>query len=167
MVTDQRQQKAVEIADKFRIVNDGHKWLVPSQTGASKYTVRIVGEKADCTCPDFELRRQQCKHVMAVQIVIQREQNPDGTVTVTETVTVSQRKTYKQQWPEYNMAQTNEGDYFQKLLHGLCSEIETQRARLYRQPAALQFDPELSRQRRAASDPDAPYRTVGDATCQR
>ncbi len=85
----------------------------------------MVGEQSDCTCPDFELRRSACKHVMAVQIVIQKEQNPDGTVTVTETVTVSQRKTYPQQWTEYNQAQTNEGDYFQKLLHGLCEGIET------------------------------------------
>jgi transposase len=120
-----REIKAAEIADKFKIVNQGQVWVVPSQSTSQKYKVRMVGEQSDCTCPDFELRRSACKHVMAVQIVIQKEQNPDGTVTVTETVTVSQRKTYKQQWPEYNQAQTNEGDYFQKLLHGLCSEIET------------------------------------------
>src|SRR2546426_12210331 len=105
-----REARAIEIADKFRIVKDGSKWMVPSQTGGSKYAVRIVGESADCTCPDFELRRAVCKHVMAVQLVIQREQNPDGTTTITETITVSERKTYPQKWAEYNQAQTNETD---------------------------------------------------------
>ncbi len=125
MMNTTREQRAAEIADKFRIVNDGAKWLVPSQTGASEYTVRIVGERADCTCPDFELRRMQCKHVLAVQLVIQREQNPDGTETVTETLTVTERKTYPQKWAEYNQAQTNEKDYFQAMLAGLCEGIET------------------------------------------
>lgn len=125
LMLNTRETRAAEIADRLRIVNDGQKWLVPSQTGATKYTVRIVGERADCTCPDFELRRLACKHVLAVQYVIQREQNPDGTVTVTETVTVSQRKTYPQKWAEYNQAQTNEKDLFQAMLAGLCEGIET------------------------------------------
>jgi transposase len=120
-----RETKAAEIADKFKIVNQGPIWIVPSQSTSQKYQVRIVGERADCTCPDFELRRMQCKHVMAVQIVIQKEQNPDGTVTVTETVTVSERKTYPQKWTEYNKAQTNEKDLFQAMLAGLCEGIET------------------------------------------
>jgi len=120
-----REERAVEIADRFRIVNEGNRWFVPSQTGGTKYTVRIVGERADCTCPDFELRRSACKHLLAVQLVIRREKNPDGTTTVTETLTVTERKTYPQKWAEYNHAQTTEKDYFQKLLHGLCSGIET------------------------------------------
>jgi uncharacterized Zn finger protein len=54
-----------------------------------------------CTCPDFEARNQKCKHVFAVEYVIQRESNPNGTETVTETMTVkaervvAKRKTYK------------------------------------------------------------------------
>ncbi len=120
-----REERALEIADKYRIVNDGQKWFVPSQSSKQKYTVRIVGERADCNCPDFELRRSVCKHVLAVQLVIQRQQNPDGTTTETKTITVTERKTYPQKWTEYNNAQTNEKYYFQALLHGLCSEIPT------------------------------------------
>jgi transposase len=121
-----REQRASEIADKFRIVSSGqYQWTVPSQSSQQKYTVRIVNDRADCNCPDFELRRSVCKHVLAVQLVIQRQQNPDGTETVTETITVSKRKTYPQKWTEYNKAQTQEKYYFQALLHGLCSEIET------------------------------------------
>src|SRR5947207_177052 len=80
-------------------------------------------KRGDCTCPDFELRRDFCKHILAVQLVVKREQNADGSTTVTETITVSKRKTYKQKWPEYNAAQTTEKDHFQKLLADLCGTI--------------------------------------------
>jgi transposase len=126
--TSTRQQKAIEIADKFRIVESSGKWIVPSQNSQKKYAVHVVGDFGDCTCPDFELRREACKHVMAVRITLQRELNFDGTTTtetVTETIEVTKRTTYPQQWTEYNQAQTNEKDYFQVLLHDLCSGIST------------------------------------------
>jgi len=120
-----REAKALEIADKFRIVESSGKWIVPSQTTSKKYAVRIVGDSGDCDCPDFELRREACKHLMAVRYLIQRERNQDGSITVTETFEVTKRKTYPQKWAEYNTAQVNEKDYFQALLAGLCSEIPT------------------------------------------
>lgn len=120
-----REAKALEIADKFRIVGNGERWLVPSQTGGGKYEVRRpTGDKANCTCPDWETRREPCKHVLAVRYVIEREMNPDGTTTVTETFEVTSRKTYPQQWAKYNMAQTREQDYFQVLLKDLCAGVE-------------------------------------------
>jgi transposase len=123
--TPTREQRALEIADKYKIVNKGNVWVVPSQTSNNKYRVRILNDRADCTCPDFELRRAYCKHVMAVQLVIQREQNPDGTETITETLTITKQKTYPQKWAEYNRAQTTEKDFFQALLAGLCEGIQT------------------------------------------
>lgn len=66
-----RQQKALEIADKFRIVETAGKWMVPSQSSAKKYAVRVIGKSGDCTCPDFELRREPCKHLLAVRYLIQ------------------------------------------------------------------------------------------------
>ena len=123
--TDLRQQKAIEIADKFRIVESSGKWLVPSQSGAKKYAVSVAGKTADCTCPDFETRRMECKHVLAVRITLQREFNFDGTTTVTETFEVVKKTTYPQQWTEYNKAQTNEKDLFQSLLFGLCQNVPT------------------------------------------
>lgn len=123
MIINPREQKAREIADKFRIIEDAGKWIVPSQSSSKKYSVRIVGKTADCNCPDYEQRRLFCKHILAVQYIIERKQNPDGTIT--ETVTVSQRRTYKQTWPAYNAAQVNEQDMFQGLLRDLCAGIKT------------------------------------------
>jgi hypothetical protein len=56
--------------------------------------------------------------MFAVEFVIEHQTNPDGSLTVTETVKV--RRTYPQNWPAYNAAQTNEGDKFQVLLRDLC-----------------------------------------------
>ena len=50
--------------------------------------------KTTCSCPDHEEGGFKCKHIFAVEYVIQRERNPDGSTTITETLTVRQsRKT--------------------------------------------------------------------------
>jgi transposase len=85
-----------------------------------------MGEKPTCSCPYHETHRTRCKHIFAVEYFIQREQNADGSETFTETLKFSetiQRKTYPQNWPAYNKAQTNEKAEFQRLLHALCSGI--------------------------------------------
>jgi transposase len=118
-----REQKALEIAAKSKLTRKGDTWLVPSQAGPKKYTVDPNPQEPNCTCPDFESRQLPCKHIFAVEIVVQREYSDDGeTRTVTETVTV--KKTYKQEWPAYNKAQTNEKAHFLAFLHELCSGIE-------------------------------------------
>jgi transposase len=81
-------------------------------------------EEPACTCPDFEERRQPCKHIYAVAYFVVQQKNPDGSTTVTETMTLTKRKTYPQNWPAYNAAQTSEQDKFQELLRDLCSGIE-------------------------------------------
>jgi hypothetical protein len=58
--------------------------------------------------------------------VVQRELFPDGSETVTKTVTVTdtvKRTTYPQDWPAYNDAQAHEKDRFQMRLNDLCSGI--------------------------------------------
>jgi transposase len=59
--------------------------------------------------------------------------NRDGSTTTEQTVTVTETKrpTYKQDWPAYNAAQTNEKDKFQVLLADLCKGIidETPRSK--------------------------------------
>src|SRR5258708_7184104 len=118
-----REQKALEIAAKSKLTRKGDTWTVPSQAGTKKYTVDPNPQEPHCTCPDFEARQLRCKHVMAVEIVIQREFSDDGeTQTLTETVTV--KKTYKQEWTAYNKAQTNEKAHFLAFLYELCSGIE-------------------------------------------
>ena len=93
--------------------------------GGNYYQVDPNPAKPHCSCPDFEARQRTCKHLYAVQIVIQREftfNEETQTETLTETVTVKQ--TYKQEWTAYNKAQTNEKDRFLSLLNELCKGIE-------------------------------------------
>lgn len=124
-----RELRGLEIAAKARITRHGDRWFVPSQSGniapggGHLYTVLPDVSNPHCNCPDHELRSVKCKHIWAVEFTIQREYTSDGqTETLTETVTVK-RKTYKQEWPAYNAAQTHEKDQFQKLLHDLCAGI--------------------------------------------
>jgi len=123
-----REQKGLEIAAKSKLqkAEDG-RWFVPSQTGhrGTYYTVKPDPAKPRCSCPDFESRQLRCKHLFAVEYVIQREftfNEETQTETITETVTVKQ--TYKQEWTAYNRAQTNEKDRFVELLAELCKGIE-------------------------------------------
>ena len=118
-----REQKALVIAATSKLIREGDTWTVPSQTGGKRYTVDADPQKPNCTCPDFELRRQPCKHVMAVSIVIKREYSDDGeTQTITETVIVERK--YTQDWQIYNKAQQTEKSHFLSFLYELCSKIE-------------------------------------------
>jgi hypothetical protein len=121
-----RKQRGLEIAAKYKVVRrpDG-RWSVPSQTGTGHYKVCTGHHR--CTCPDFELRGCKCKHQWAVEFVQSREQNGDGTETITQRVTVTEqvtRPSYGQDWPAYNAAQVNEKDKFQVLLRDLCKGVE-------------------------------------------
>ncbi len=129
---DPRQQRGLLIAALCKINQRKEGlWTVPSQSGGGPYWVRFDPEHPTCTCNDFEARQQKCKHVFAVEYVVQRESHADGseTETVTETVTVkaervvAERKTYRQAWPAYHKAQRNEKDKFQVLLADLCQGI--------------------------------------------
>jgi len=127
-----REQRGLEIAAKSKLQKTGDgTWYVPSQTGRADgrfggyYKVNPDPARPRCTCPDFECRQHRCKHIFAVEFVIQREfsfNEETQTETVTETVTVKQ--TYTQEWTAYNRAQTNEKDRFLALLNELCKGIE-------------------------------------------
>jgi hypothetical protein len=123
---DVRKQRGLEIAALARIDKQDDIYIVPSQTDPThpKYKVHYHTERPTCTCPDHELRGCRCKHIYAVEYVIKREQNPDGSTTVTEQITVTNtRKTYPQDWPNYNAAQVHEREHFQELLRDACSTI--------------------------------------------
>lgn len=124
-----RQQKGLQIAQRANITREGRLYLVPSQSGkGKKYKVDV--EKRQCTCPDFDFRREPCKHLFAVEYVMEKTKttttttdargNKTTTTTTTEKVT---RKTYPQQWPAYNAAQTAEKRIFLYLLHQLCQGV--------------------------------------------
>ena len=120
-----REIKGLEIAAKTKLTRKGKSniWLVPSQSGlADKYSVALDSEKPSCTCRDHEFTNDRCKHIFAVEYTVQREQSPDGQTVITETVKVT-RKTYSQNWPAYNAAQTTEKSHLQALLYELCRAI--------------------------------------------
>lgn len=127
--TELRRQRGLAIAAVSRIYKDSGRWIVPAQSGNGRYHVKMDNGAPHCSCPDFEERGQPCKHIFAVQFVISRERAPDGTETVTESVTftrktVADRPTYKQNWTAYNLAQTNEKTKLQGLIRDLCQGIE-------------------------------------------
>lgn len=120
-----REQRGLMIAASCRINRKGAIWLVPSQSGnGTKYTVSLDQDEPHCTCPDHELRGCRCKHIYAAQYVFEREFDDDGGVVETETLVVQKiRKSYPQQWPAYNAAQTTEKATLQTLLHDLCNGL--------------------------------------------
>ena len=134
MTDNPRQQKGLEIASKSNITRKGNLWLVPSQNGGGEYTVNMDAEKPHCTCRDHEFRRSVCKHIVAVQVTIERTktvtttQTEDGTSTVTQTVETEtvkvKRTTYKQEWKEYNAAQAYEKSEFLALLYSLTNSVD-------------------------------------------
>jgi transposase len=119
---DIRELHGLEIAARSRIVrNDDGTFTVPSQTGAGTYRVNIWASPS-CTCPDFELTQKPCKHIHAAQLMAEREGlKPPAPIVVDE---MPKRKSYKQNWPIYNLAQETEKDRFQELLFDLCQGIE-------------------------------------------
>ncbi len=122
---DLREQRGIVLAATKQINQHGDCWIVPSQSGKGVYAVRHLAQtNPECSCPDYEARRQNCKHIYAAIFVMRREHHADGSTTVTEAITLTaQRTTYPQVWPAYNAAQTNEKDRFQSLLFDLCRGI--------------------------------------------
>ena len=123
----ERERRGMRIAATCKLTKKGEVWLVPSQSGHGRYTVSPDPEAPHCTCPDHETRGLKCKHLFAVEFAMKREQHPDGSTTVTQTVTVTEtikKPTYPQDWPAYNAAQTHEKEKFQALLYDLCQGLE-------------------------------------------
>jgi len=118
----EREIKALQIAAKSKLTRKGNVWTVPSQAGHGEYQVNVDPDFFNCTCRDHEFTGSRCKHIFAVEYVIEREQTADGATITTETVKIT-RKTYTQNWPAYNAAQTQEKSQLQALLYELCKAI--------------------------------------------
>lgn len=114
-----RKEKGIQIAKTSRIERTEKGWKVPSQTGAGYYMVISNGIEAKCNCPDHETRHCKCKHIWAVELIVTKEIDQEGNITVTQTV----RKTYKQDWKNYNLAQQKEKGLFMKLLGDITGNI--------------------------------------------
>ncbi len=129
MSENPRQQKGLEIAARFKLANRNGLWSVPSQSSQKRYQVDPAA--GNCSCPDHEFTQLKCKHIFAVEFTIQREtitttvtDSEGNSTTVTSTSEKVTRKTYRQNWPTYNAAQTNEKAHFLAFLYELCSGIE-------------------------------------------
>jgi hypothetical protein len=121
---DAREQRGLIIAATCRLnrLPDGT-WLVPSQTNRDVIAYRVDLEKKTCTCLDHTEGGFTCKHYYAASIVHKRDVLPDGTVIETKTVTLTEKKVYKQDWPAYNKAQATEKRRVRVLLHDLCRRL--------------------------------------------
>jgi len=117
---DTREEKGLVIAATSKIEQNKLGWKIPSQSGNGTYIVNLDHGEPFCTCPDYEKRHLPCKHIHAVEYVIQRETKPDGTTVYTQSV----KMTCTQEWPAYNEAQTHEQEHFVTLLRDLCNGIE-------------------------------------------
>jgi transposase len=119
---DLRELKALELAARTQITFDGAAWLVPSQTTpGNRYRVTI-GTNPSCSCDDFQLRQQPCKHLIAARLVCARDHGGNAPAIATDAVPV--RPTYQQNWPLYDHAQRTEKKRFRVLLHDLCRGLE-------------------------------------------
>ena len=119
-----RQERGLVIAATTKIQRYGERWKVPSQTGNGFYMVDM--EHSKCSCPDYETRREKCKHIYAAIYVMKRELGENGQITITEAIALAtndKRASYAQVWPAYNAAQTNEKDRFQSMLTDLCKAV--------------------------------------------
>jgi transposase len=134
-----REQRGLALAALYRIDKVGGKYIVPSQKGDGT-TYVVDPEKHHCTCRDHEDRAIKCKHMFAVEFVQTREKGEDGTETVTRTFKVTEKVTYKQDWPNYNKAQTQEKRLFLGMLADLCRGIDEPRDKRPGRPALLLSD---------------------------
>jgi transposase len=113
------EQRGLAIANSNTVKKNKLGWKVPSQSGNGTYIVNMDNGEPFCTCQHFETTHKKCQHIYAVEFIVQREQQPDGTEIVTEAM----RVTYAQDWPVYNEAQTHERERFVVLLKDLCDGI--------------------------------------------
>ena len=78
---DARQERGLQLAQRGHITKHANGWQVLSQTGNGSYFVHLEGNPS-CTCPDFEIRQQPCKHIHAVECLILWDTITDGGQTV-------------------------------------------------------------------------------------
>ena len=106
---------AIAVLDK-NIRPDRFGFKVPSQSGNGVYLVNL-DDGPYCTCLDFEKRGKSCKHVYAVQALIQRRGQMDGIAPPPVGVRVTQP------WQAYDKSQVHEGEMFATLFRELCDTV--------------------------------------------
>jgi transposase len=120
---DIRNIKALELTGNSRITHTLGAWYVPSQSSAARHRVDPSETNPSCTCEDFELRQRPCKHIMAVRLLLERQQTGEPAPDRATIPIRPPRPTYRQDWPNYRLAQIHEKDHFQVLLSDLTRAI--------------------------------------------
>lgn len=116
-----RQLKALQLVATGKISGENGSYRVPSQSSNAFYTVSLEGEPS-CTCADFELTKKECKHILAARYWLSEQTTGISTEKPNPAAKIP-RKTYKQDWPAYNLAQTTEKKWFLKLLSDVCQQL--------------------------------------------
>jgi hypothetical protein len=116
-----RKTRGLEIAKTNHITKNDKGWLVPSQSNGTHYIVKLSDNDNEpaCDCPDNKYRRMKCKHIFAVELIVTREIDEQGTSTDTITKKIS----YTQNWQAYDTAQTRQKELFMQLLRDVCSQV--------------------------------------------
>jgi transposase len=115
-MTDARKIRGLEIAARTHIPKKNGVWTVPSQSLNGTYVVSEKEGVLVCNCEDYEVRQKPCKHAWAVAFQIEREISKAVLLSPPK----SPRRTYAQDWPNYNLSQCHEKDHFCDLLRALC-----------------------------------------------
>jgi hypothetical protein len=74
-----RNLRARDIAQRENAVvrKDAHTWQVESTDGKNSYTVIDWGDRKQCNCVDYRRRKQDCKHIKAVDFTVLKERFGD------------------------------------------------------------------------------------------
>jgi transposase len=116
----------MRIAATRKIELRGQVWIVPSESGRGKYGVRLDLDRPTCTCNDFELHRNKCKHIWAAEFTGDREAGVIPVLPLIEKERPRQiPQRFERNWPQYNTAQICEKWDFSTLLHELCDGIQS------------------------------------------
>jgi len=84
MALDPREVRGLAIVARGNQIRriDASTYKVKSQNGNGWYTVRKIGGRWTCTCPDFTYRRVKCKHIWLRKILFigPAEPGPGGRI---------------------------------------------------------------------------------------
>jgi transposase len=118
-----RQQRAAAMraADPGGVhqISD-HLWLVRSQNSGGSYKVQFENSEWSCGCEDFRDWGEPCKHICRVQLDL----SPAANSVPIPRQALAPKKQYTQNWPAYDMGQTEEMRLLEVLLRDLVNEVE-------------------------------------------
>lgn len=132
-----RELKALHLAAFAKISYESGVWKVPSQSGNGWYEIRFPEAGASCTCEDWATRQEDCKHILATRIIIQREGGPPAPAVIDPDKPPPTRKRRERDMAKYHEARITEKRRFQVLLADLCRGIPEEAYKGGRRPTPI------------------------------